>query len=96
MDASGGYRIVFEFYLETRGALDAKYEEPTDFGYGGHCAPYDVTPELRSAMVDPDSNHSSLGLRRRRAIAAPRLSLLAPKTVAARDKPSYVRTRLPA
>jgi hypothetical protein len=56
-DASGGYRIVLEFYLETRAALDAKYEELTGFGYASHCAPYDVTPTLRFAMVDdPDGN----------------------------------------
>ncbi len=56
-DASGGYRIVLEFYLETREALDAKYDELTGFGYVSHCAPYDVTPELRFAMVDdPDGN----------------------------------------
>lgn len=55
--AAGGYRIVLEFYLETRAALDAKYEELTGFGYEGHCAPYDVTPTLRFAMVDdPDGN----------------------------------------
>jgi hypothetical protein len=56
-EASGGYRIVLEFYLETREALDAKYEELTGYGYAGHCEPYDVTPELRFAMVDdPDGN----------------------------------------
>jgi uncharacterized glyoxalase superfamily protein PhnB len=56
-DASGGYRIVLEFYLETQAALDAKYEELTGFGYVGHCPPYDVTPTLRFAMVDdPDGN----------------------------------------
>jgi hypothetical protein len=56
-EASGGYRIVLEFYLESRAALDAKYEELTSFGYVGHCAPYDVTPKLRFAMVDdPDGN----------------------------------------
>jgi len=56
-DASGGYRIVLEFYLETQAALDAKYEELTGFGHVGHCAPYDVTPELRFAMIDdPDGN----------------------------------------
>lgn len=56
-EASGGYRIVLEFYLETRAELDARYEELTGFGYVGHCAPYDVTPELRFAMVDdPDGN----------------------------------------
>jgi uncharacterized glyoxalase superfamily protein PhnB len=52
-----GYRIVLEFYLEDRAALDAKYEELTDYGYVGHCAPYDVTPSTRFAMVDdPDGN----------------------------------------
>jgi catechol 2,3-dioxygenase-like lactoylglutathione lyase family enzyme len=55
--ASGGYRIILEFYLETRDALDAKYEELTGFGYESHCAPYNVSPELRFAMVDdPDGN----------------------------------------
>ncbi len=55
--ASGGYRVILEFYLETQEALDAKYEELTGFGYASHCAPYDVTPELRFAMVDdPDGN----------------------------------------
>ena len=57
-DATGaGYRMILEFYLETGAALDAKYEELTGFGYVGHCAPYDVTPTLRFAMVDdPDGN----------------------------------------
>jgi catechol 2,3-dioxygenase-like lactoylglutathione lyase family enzyme len=56
-DASGGYRIILEFYLETPAALDAKYEELTGFGYVGHVAPYDVSPTLRFAMVDdPDGN----------------------------------------
>ncbi len=52
-----GYRIVLEFFLETRAALYAKYEELTGLGYVGHCEPFDVTPELRFAMVDdPDGN----------------------------------------
>ena len=56
-EASGGYRVVLEFYLESPAALDAKYEELTGFGYAGHCTPYDVTPTLRFAMVDdPDGN----------------------------------------
>jgi catechol 2,3-dioxygenase-like lactoylglutathione lyase family enzyme len=55
--ASGGYRIILEFYLETTEALDAKYGELIGFGYQSDCAPYDVTPELRFAMVDdPDGN----------------------------------------
>jgi catechol 2,3-dioxygenase-like lactoylglutathione lyase family enzyme len=54
---SGGYRIILEFYLETAAALDTKYAEMIGYGYEGHCAPYDVTPELRFAMVnDPDEN----------------------------------------
>ena len=56
-EASGGYRTVLEFYLETPAVLDAKYEELTGHGYVGHCAPFDVTPKLRFAMVDdPDGN----------------------------------------
>jgi hypothetical protein len=55
--ASGGYRIVLEFMLDSREALDAKFEELRRFGYEEHCAPYDVTPELRFAMIDdPDGN----------------------------------------
>lgn len=54
---SGSYRMILEFYVETAAALDAKYEELTGYGYESHCAPYDVTPELRFAMVDdPDGN----------------------------------------
>jgi hypothetical protein len=56
-DAAGGYRIILEFYLEQPDLVDAKYEDLTAYGYVGHCAPYDVTPELRFAMVDdPDGN----------------------------------------
>lgn len=56
-EASGGYRIILEFYLESREALDAKHAEMIGFGYREHCAPYDVTPELRFGMVDdPDGN----------------------------------------
>jgi catechol 2,3-dioxygenase-like lactoylglutathione lyase family enzyme len=55
--AAGGYRIILEFYLESPAALDAKYAELKGFGYPSHCAPYDVTPELRFAMIDdPDGN----------------------------------------
>jgi hypothetical protein len=54
---SGGYRVVLEFYLETPEGLDSKYEEMTGFGYASHLAPYDVTPDLRFAMIDdPDGN----------------------------------------
>ena len=56
-DPSGGYRIILEFYLETREALDSKFAEMIGFGYEEHCAPYDVSPDLRFAMVDdPDGS----------------------------------------
>jgi hypothetical protein len=43
--------------VETADALDSKYEELVGYGYESHGAPYDVTPELRFAMVnDPDGN----------------------------------------
>jgi hypothetical protein len=52
-----GYRIVLEFYVGTAPVLDAKYAELTGYGYAGHCAPYDVTPDTRFALVDdPDGN----------------------------------------
>ena len=56
-EASGGYRMILEFYLETRGAVDAKYAELTGFGYQSHLAPY-VTPfNAYFAMIDdPDGN----------------------------------------
>jgi predicted lactoylglutathione lyase len=56
-EPSGGYRIILEFYLKTREAVDAKYTELTGFGYHGHCAPYPVSADLYFAMVDdPDGN----------------------------------------
>ena len=54
---AGGYRIVLEFYLETREAVDAKYAELTGFGYHGHFAPYETPLKTYFAMVDdPDGN----------------------------------------
>jgi predicted lactoylglutathione lyase len=56
-DASGGYRIILEFYLKTREEVDAKYAELMGFGYNGHYAPYEVNPELYFAFIDdPDGN----------------------------------------
>jgi predicted lactoylglutathione lyase len=56
-EASGGYRIILEFYLKTREAVDEKMAELAGYGYNVHVAPYEVTPELYFAMVDdPDGN----------------------------------------
>lgn len=56
-EASGGYRIVLEFYPNTRDAVDAKYAEMIGFGYESHVAPW-VTPfNMYFAMInDPDGN----------------------------------------
>ena len=55
--AAGGYRILLEFYVETAEELDAKHAELTGYGYASHCAPFDVSPTTRFAMVDdPDGN----------------------------------------
>lgn len=52
-----GYRIILEFYLETREAVDAKYNEMIGYGYESHVAPF-VTPfNAYFAMInDPDGN----------------------------------------
>ena len=56
-EASGGYRIILEFYLETREAVDAKYAEMTGYGYKSHVAPFETPFNSYFAMVDdPDSN----------------------------------------
>jgi uncharacterized glyoxalase superfamily protein PhnB len=56
-DASGGYRIILEFYLETREAVDAKYAELMGYGYESHVAPYETPFKNYFAMVnDPDGN----------------------------------------
>lgn len=54
---AGGYRIVLEFYLESREAIDAKYQELIDFGYDAHFAPYETPIKTYFAMInDPDGN----------------------------------------
>jgi uncharacterized glyoxalase superfamily protein PhnB len=58
VEATGdGYRIILEFYLETREAVAAKYDEMIGYGYESHVAPY-VTPfNNYFAMInDPDGN----------------------------------------
>jgi predicted lactoylglutathione lyase len=55
--ASGGYRILLEFYLKTREAVDAKYNELINYGYASHVAPYVTFFNMYFAMVnDPDGN----------------------------------------
>ena len=56
-EASGAYRMILEFYLETIEAVDAKYNEMLGYGYKGHVAPYYIQPTLYFALInDPDGN----------------------------------------
>jgi predicted lactoylglutathione lyase len=55
---TGDYRIIVEFNLGTREAVDAKYAEMIGYGYRSHRPPFDATPAaLHFAMIDdPDGN----------------------------------------
>lgn len=56
-DASGGYRMILEFYLETPEAVDAKYAEMMAYGYQPHYAPYQTNFNTYFALLDdPDGN----------------------------------------
>jgi predicted lactoylglutathione lyase len=56
-DATGGYRVLLEFYLKTREAVDAKYHEMIGYGYASHVEPYVTFFNMYFAMVqDPDGN----------------------------------------
>lgn len=55
--AQGGYRIILEFYLQTRAEVDAKFKEMMDYGYESHVAPYVTSFNMYFAMLnDPDGN----------------------------------------
>lgn len=54
---SGGYRIIVEFALDDRGAVDAAYADLTGLGHRGHRAPFTSSFGAYMAMVDdPDGN----------------------------------------
>jgi catechol 2,3-dioxygenase-like lactoylglutathione lyase family enzyme len=56
-EPAGGYRVILEFFVDGEAAVDAKYNDLTAAGYVSHAAPYDVTAEMRFALVDdPDGN----------------------------------------
>jgi catechol 2,3-dioxygenase-like lactoylglutathione lyase family enzyme len=52
-----GARVILEFYLKERAAVDAKYNEMTGFGYASAHAPYVTSFGMYFALVnDPDGN----------------------------------------
>jgi len=54
---SGGSRIVLEFFVDGRAAVDAKFVELTEAGYRGRRAPWLTSFDAYMCMVDdPDGN----------------------------------------
>lgn len=52
-----GYRMILEFYLETRAAVDVKYEEMLAYGYAAHGEPRVLSNGMYFAFInDPDGN----------------------------------------
>jgi uncharacterized glyoxalase superfamily protein PhnB len=50
-------RVILEFNLKSRDAVDAKYAELTDLGYQSYHAPFDTPFGVYFALVnDPDGN----------------------------------------
>jgi hypothetical protein len=57
VEASGDSRIVLEFYLTTREAVDEKYAEMVGYGYESHRAPFQTSFGPYFALIkDPDGN----------------------------------------
>jgi predicted lactoylglutathione lyase len=53
---AGGYGSLFEFYLGTDAAVDAKYAELTTAGYRGRMAPQQTSGPYAAMVDDPDGN----------------------------------------
>jgi len=57
VEISDSPRVILEFYLKERAAVDAKYSELTGFGYQSYHAPFVSSIGMYFAMVnDPDGN----------------------------------------
>jgi predicted lactoylglutathione lyase len=66
-EGTGGYRMILEFSLDSREAVDAAYSKMISHGYVSHRAPYDPLPALHAAMInDPDGNTILLSADERR------------------------------
>lgn len=55
--ASDGYGAIFEYYLKSATAVEAKYAELVAYGYQSYRAPFTYANGMRFALVtDPDGN----------------------------------------
>ncbi len=56
-EPADGYPVLFEYYLKTQAAVEAKYAELVEYGYQNYRAPFDYPNGMRFALVnDPDGN----------------------------------------
>lgn len=56
-DSSGGYAVVFEYYLKSQVAVEAKYAELIGYGYQSYRTPFIYSNGMSFALVkDPDGN----------------------------------------
>jgi predicted lactoylglutathione lyase len=58
VEVSDSQRVIFEFYLSSRAAVDEKYTELTGFGYQSYRAPiFDTSIGVYFALInDPDGH----------------------------------------
>ena len=57
VEPAGSSRIVLEFYLETRAAVEATYAAMVGYGYEGYRAPFQTSFGPYFALLkDPDGN----------------------------------------
>ncbi|MEO1667191.1 MAG: hypothetical protein AAFU54_21305 [Chloroflexota bacterium] len=55
--ASGGHRILLEFYLEKQATVDKKYQEMLTYGYKGYLDPHMTSFDMYFAIIeDADGN----------------------------------------
>ena len=56
-EAAEGYRVLFEYYLKSQVAVEAKYAELVGYGYQSYHAPFTYANGMCFALInDPDGN----------------------------------------
>jgi predicted lactoylglutathione lyase len=71
-EGTGGYRMILEFSLDSRKAVDTMYSKMISHGYVSHRVPYDPLPALYAAMINnPDGSTMLLSADDRRAAETP-------------------------
>lgn len=56
-ESADGYQALFEYYLKSAAAVEAKYAELMAYGYQSYRAPFTYSNGMRFALIkDPDGN----------------------------------------